>query len=125
MPELEITICSGEPEQELKPILDMYQNENRVSVDLHYLDWSQAWTEFLQMTLYGRGPVVSETGTTWMNSLAGRNSLREFTREEVRRMGGAGRKAGARHGARGGTRPRNRRTGTVRGPSPSRSAATS
>ena len=90
MAELEISICSGEPQAELQPILDAYQTMNRVTVDLRFLDWSQAWTEFLQMTLYERGPVISETGTTWMNSLAGRNSLRIFTREEVRRMGGAG-----------------------------------
>jgi len=90
MPELEISICTGDPQTELMPILEHFQDETRTSLNLHYLGWGRAWTEFLQMTLYGRGPVISEAGTTWMNSLAGRNSLREFSREEVRRIGGAG-----------------------------------
>lgn len=90
MAELEITICSGEPEEELKKIVEVYQKDSLDSIHLQPLDWGKAWTEFLQMTLYGKGPVISEVGTTWMSSLAGRNSLRPISREELRRIGGAG-----------------------------------
>lgn len=90
MAELEITICSGNPQEDLKTIVQNYQHETRVSVDLRYIEWERAWTEFLQMTLYGRGPVISEVGTTWMSSLAGRNSLRPMSKDELRKIGGAG-----------------------------------
>ena len=90
MSNFEASFCTGEPHVELKEIVSQYQHITHNSVSLRFIDWGDAWAEFRKMTLARNGSTVSETGTTWMSSLSGRNDLRRFTPEEVRTIGGAG-----------------------------------
>ena len=46
------------------------------------LDWGEAWKEFLQISLHGKGFHVSEVGSTWMKSIAGLKDLELKIAEE-------------------------------------------
>jgi len=69
--------------------LNEFEQQNNVKIDLQTFDWPVAWTELMKISLYGHGPIVSETGSTWMSSLAGQNCLRPFKLNEVAAIGGA------------------------------------
>jgi multiple sugar transport system substrate-binding protein len=63
--------------------------ERQPAMDVRVFDWSQAWTEFMKISIYQHGPVVSETGDTWMGSLTSRNCLRPFNLTELATFGGS------------------------------------
>ena len=69
--------------------LHPFEQQNNVTIDLQTFDWPVAWTELMKISLYGHGPIISETGSTWMSSLAGQNCLRPFKPNEVAAIGGA------------------------------------
>ena len=69
--------------------LHAFEQQSNVKIDLQAFDWPNAWTELMKISLYGHGPIISETGNTWMSSLAGQNSLRPFTINEIAAIGGA------------------------------------
>ena len=46
------------------------------------------WRELVHTGIYKRGPDLSETGSTWLESLYEMNVLRPFTRQEVDAVGG-------------------------------------
>ncbi|HVM72047.1 MAG TPA: extracellular solute-binding protein, partial [Anaerolineales bacterium] len=69
--------------------LNTFEHQNAVKIDLQTFDWPNAWTELMKISLYGHGPIISETGSTWMSSLAGQNCLRPFKPNEVAAIGGA------------------------------------
>jgi len=73
---------------EMRLILNEFADRHNTKVDLQVFDWSTAWAELMKISLYGHGPIVSEVGSTWMSSLAGQNSLRPFTSNEVASFGG-------------------------------------
>jgi len=65
-----------------------FEELQRGKIDVKIFDWSVAWTEFMKINIYQHGPVVSETGDTWMGSLTSRNCLRPFTKDELISIGG-------------------------------------
>jgi multiple sugar transport system substrate-binding protein len=69
--------------------LNTFERQRNVKIDLQMFDWAHAWTELMKINLYGRGPIVSEAGSTWMSSLAGQHCLRPFKVNEVAAIGGA------------------------------------
>ncbi len=88
MTELEFSLI-GEPTPTLRSLLKTFEAEQRVHVRLRLLDWEKAWPELLTYALYDRGPDVAHVGSTWGGSLVAMNSLRNFTQQEIRTMGGA------------------------------------
>ena len=75
--------------EEMVLLLNTFERQRNVKIDLLMFDWSNAWTELMKISLYGHGPIISEVGSTWMSSLAGQNCLRPFKPSEVAAMGGA------------------------------------
>jgi multiple sugar transport system substrate-binding protein len=73
----------------LRRMLDSFERDQHAKVELQVFDWSEAWAEFMKISLYGHGPVISETGDTWMGSLMARQSLRPFRKNELENIGGA------------------------------------
>jgi multiple sugar transport system substrate-binding protein len=65
-----------------------FQNDRERRVRLQSFHWDNAWNELLQIGLFGKGPDVSEVGSTWLPSLADLKSLRPFRRYEVQAFGG-------------------------------------
>ncbi len=65
-----------------------FERQSRLQVELQTYDWDSAWMEFIRISLYRYGPSISETGDTWMGSLASRNCLRTFKKDEIASIGG-------------------------------------
>jgi multiple sugar transport system substrate-binding protein len=75
--------------QNLRPLLDAFEKQHHIHVDLTPIHWDNGWTEIAKFGIYGHGPDVSSIGTTWIGSLAAMQALRPFTPQEVRALGGA------------------------------------
>ncbi|HVM72299.1 MAG TPA: extracellular solute-binding protein [Anaerolineales bacterium] len=88
--QLEISINLIEDIDKMALFLNAFERQNNMKVDLQTFEWPNAWAELMKISLYGHGPVISETGSTWMSSLAGQNCLRPFRPSEVSAIGGAG-----------------------------------
>ena len=54
----------------LSSLLDHFENQNHIKVNLKTLTWNEAWSELIKMVLYHDGPDVSEIGNTWVNDFA-------------------------------------------------------
>jgi multiple sugar transport system substrate-binding protein len=78
----------GDPVPTLKKVLDDFGRQNNLRVELRQLDWDNAWHELMLWSLYGQGPDISHIGSTWVSSLMGMNSLRQFMPDEIRQAGG-------------------------------------
>jgi multiple sugar transport system substrate-binding protein len=87
--QFEISINFIEDINKMVLFLNTFERQRNVKIDLQMFDWAHAWTELMKINLYGRGPIVSETGSTWMSSLAGQHCLRPFKLNEVAAIGGA------------------------------------
>jgi multiple sugar transport system substrate-binding protein len=89
--DLEISINNTIDDPEVfRRMLDSFERQMGVGLELQVFDWSEAWAEFMKISLYRHGPVISETGDTWMGSLNDRQSLRPFKENELAAIGGAG-----------------------------------
>lgn len=71
----------------IQPVLDAFEKEFHIHVNLSILNWSTGYTELTREAIYGRGPDISEIGSTWVSSLTSMNSLRPFTPRDVMQMG--------------------------------------
>lgn len=89
MAELLFSTCSLTNRNKLNTILKPFEDQSLSSINSSIIDWADAWKEFLQISLYRRGVYVSEVGSTWMKSIAGRNSLRPFRPQELYKIGKA------------------------------------
>jgi ABC-type glycerol-3-phosphate transport system substrate-binding protein len=87
--QFEISINFIEDINKMVLFLNTFELQRNVKIDLLMFDWAHAWTELMKINLYGHGPIVSETGSTWMSSLAGQHCLRPFKLNEVAAIGGA------------------------------------
>jgi multiple sugar transport system substrate-binding protein len=87
--QFEISINFIEDINKMVLFLNTFERQRNVKIDLQMFDWAHAWTELMKINLYGRGPIVSEAGSTWMSSLAGQHCLRPFKLNEVAAIGGA------------------------------------
>ena len=91
MDPLEISINDTvDNSEELCFLIKEFEHQQGSNIDVRILEWSVAWTEFMKISIYRHGPVISETGDTWMGSLVSRNCLRSFTQVEIDSIGGAG-----------------------------------
>jgi multiple sugar transport system substrate-binding protein len=90
--EIEISINSSftnvDPAEVIQPKLTEFDKQHHMHTLLQVYDWAVAWTEFLKISLYQHGPVISQTGNTWMGSLIAQNSLRAFSDKEIAELGG-------------------------------------
>jgi multiple sugar transport system substrate-binding protein len=91
MIEIEFSVMennAGDAKQ-LLPLLDTFEKEHHVHVNLSGITWPHGWAEIANFGIYQHGPDVSSIGTTWIGSLAAMQALRPFTSREVRVLGGA------------------------------------
>src|SRR5690348_1557490 len=72
----------------MQSLLDKFGQQGRAQVSVTVYDWSVAWSEFLKISLYQHGPVISQTGNSWMGSLTAQNSLRAFRAGEMAELKG-------------------------------------
>ena len=92
MLEIEFSIIEDDPGQKTKIItqlLQEFQEQQQIQVRIRGLTWDEAWPELFTYTMVGKGPDVSQVGSTWVSNLVAMNALRPFTPGEVASMGGA------------------------------------
>jgi multiple sugar transport system substrate-binding protein len=90
MSALEISINNTvDNPEEISLLIKEFGFQRKVKIDVRLFDWHQAWTEFMKISIYQHGPVISETGDTWMGSLTARNCLRTFKKDEIAAIGGS------------------------------------
>ncbi len=90
MSEIEISLNNSYTDAAVgfQPLLATFQEQRRTNVSLVIYAWEHAWAEFMKISLYEHGPIISQTGNSWMGSLIARNSLRTFKDREMAELGG-------------------------------------
>lgn len=71
----------------LQQVLDDFQDQTRISVRLHEIDTKSARDEINQFAVTGKGPDVSQIGSTWLRGIVDMNVLRPFTAHDTAQMG--------------------------------------
>jgi multiple sugar transport system substrate-binding protein len=91
MQEIEFSVMEGRAEEthDLLPLLDKFEKEHRIHVNLVTIPWKTAWAQNLKFGIYGNGPDVSAVGASWIGSLASMQALRPFSALEIQALGGA------------------------------------
>jgi multiple sugar transport system substrate-binding protein len=87
---LELSIMNHGPRfiEEVRSLLNNFEQDTRTEVNLRVLEWRDAWAELVRVALYSDGPDVSEIGNTWLSEFISMNALRPFVGMEVSRLGG-------------------------------------
>lgn len=87
---ISINIADGnDPHRvQFQTLLDEFKKQSRANISVQIYNWGAAWAEFTKISQYGYGPVVSQTGDSWMGSLIAQNSLRIFEEKELAQLNG-------------------------------------
>ena len=75
-----------EPLTDLETLLEKFEQQHKIHVQLEVIDWSMGWKRQVEMALYQSGPDLSYTGSTWVMDLARMNALRPFSAAEVKNI---------------------------------------
>ncbi len=81
----------GAVEQEgilMQSLLDEFEREHNIHVNIEFLNWHNGWARLVEMAIYGRGPDLSEVGSTWVVDLVRMNALQSFSPSEMKLIGG-------------------------------------
>lgn len=91
--ELNFLTIADAPEdlQPLRGLLAPFEREKEIQISLRRVGWERAWQALLMDAVEGKGPHVSQIGSTWVATMAMLDALRPFNEEEVSAMGGAAR----------------------------------
>lgn len=92
MVELELSLMNSdgyEPAVEIRPWLDQFETEHRCRVRVRMIPWETGRAELIQIALQGKGPDVSEIGTSWCSSFSSMDALRPFKPDELTPLGGS------------------------------------
>jgi multiple sugar transport system substrate-binding protein len=85
MIELELSIMAeGESGGDsLRLLLNEFEARHGIRVRLKVLSYETAWRQLVKFASHGRGPDVSQVGSTWISNLVGMKALRPFTDREL------------------------------------------
>jgi len=88
--ELNFLMIADTPEdlQPLRGLLGIFEREKDVRISLRRVSWERAWQTLLMDAVEGKGPHVSQIGSTWVATMAMLDALRVFNKEDVFAMGG-------------------------------------
>jgi len=78
--------------EDLNPVHDIlrpFERDDAVQIRIKRLGWDRAWQTLLMDAVEGKGPHVSQIGSTWGATMAMFDALRTFSSDEVDRIGGA------------------------------------
>ncbi|MGC1377428.1 MAG: extracellular solute-binding protein, partial [Anaerolineales bacterium] len=71
----------------MRPLLDAFERQHNIHVDFEVTNWHTGWARLVEMAIYGRGPDLSEVGSTWVADLVRMNALMEFSPLEMKQIG--------------------------------------
>jgi ABC-type glycerol-3-phosphate transport system substrate-binding protein len=91
--ELNFVTIADAPEdlQPLRGLLASFEREKQIQISLRRLGWDRAWQALLMDAVEGKGPHVSQIGSTWVATMAMLEALRVFTREDISAIGDSAR----------------------------------
>ena len=72
----------------LREVLKPFEQEKSISILLKRIGWDRAWQTLLMDAIEGKGPHISQIGSTWSATMAMLDALRVFSEEEVATLGG-------------------------------------
>jgi multiple sugar transport system substrate-binding protein len=74
--------------QPLRGLLAAFEREKEIQLSLRRVGWDRAWQVLLMEALEGKGPHVSQIGSTWVPTMAMLDALRVFSQDEISAIGG-------------------------------------
>jgi multiple sugar transport system substrate-binding protein len=85
MDALKLTIMARgyHPEGDLRPLLDQFEAEHHVPVDVEVFTWETGWARLVKLALYRTGADVSEVGTNWVGNLVTMRALHPFHKTDL------------------------------------------
>ena len=91
--ELHLLTIADVPEdlQPLRGLLGAFEREKQLQISLRRVGWERAWQTLLMDAIEGKGPHVSQIGSTWVATMAMLDALRVFSREDIFALGGSSR----------------------------------
>ena len=89
--ELNFLTIADAPEdlQPLRGLLASFEREKQIQLSLRRVGWDRAWQVLLMDAVEGKGPHVSQIGSTWVATMAMLDALRTFSVDDVSALGGA------------------------------------
>jgi len=89
--ELNFLTIADAPEdlQPLRGMLASFEREMQIQLSFRRVSWDRAWQSFLMEAVEGKGPHVSQIGSTWVATMAMLDALRVFKPQDVSAIGGA------------------------------------
>ena len=89
--ELNFLTMADAPEdlQPLRRLLATFERERQIQISLRRVGWDRAWQVLLMDAVEGKGPHVSQIGSTWAATMAMLDALRVFNAEDISSIGGA------------------------------------
>src|SRR5512140_86968 len=75
--------------QPIRGLLAAFEREKETQLSLRRVGWDRAWQVLLVEALEGKGPHVSQIGSTWVPTMAMLDALRAFSRSEISALGSA------------------------------------
>jgi multiple sugar transport system substrate-binding protein len=85
-------IAIADAAEDLNPLQDVlrpFERDAAAQVRIKRIGWDRAWQTLLMDAIEGKGPHVSQIGSTWGATMAMFDAIRAFKSDEVDRMGGA------------------------------------
>src|SRR5512147_1675559 len=91
--ELNFLTIADAPEdlQPLRRVLAPFEREKEIQLSLRRVTWDRAWQVLLMDAVEGKGPHVSQVGSTWVATMAMLDALRVFSPDDVSAIGGTNR----------------------------------
>src|SRR5215467_14092208 len=74
--------------QPLRELLAPFERDHKIQLSLQRVGWDRAWQLLLMDAVEGKGPHVSQIGSTWVATMAMLDSLRVFSSNDISAMGG-------------------------------------
>ena len=89
--ELNLLTIADSPEdlQPLREVLRSFEHDTAAQVSLQRVSWERAWQTLLMDALEGKGPHVSQIGSSWTATMSMLDALRIFSADDITSMGGA------------------------------------
>ena len=91
MAELNFLSIADTPEdlQMLRILLEPFERDSSLSIQLQCVSWEHAWQTLLMDAIEGKGPHVSQIGSTWSATMAMLDALRAISEQEFSEIGQA------------------------------------
>jgi multiple sugar transport system substrate-binding protein len=80
---------AAEDLQPLRTLLASFERDTQIQLSLRRVSWERAWQTLVLDAMEGKGPHVSQIGSTWGATMAMLDALRVFSEDDISSLGGA------------------------------------